>query len=70
MSNLQANGDVRQQREAQMDGKSLTTSVAYIAPGETVTFEFDVTTAPSATESLSVDTTPSGQMSISVQYQE
>lgn len=70
LSNLQATGDVRQQREAQMDGKTLTTNVAYIAPGDTVTFEFDVTTAPSATEPLSLDTTPCGQMSIPVQFQE
>lgn len=62
-------GDVRDQRKATMDGKHLTTNVAYIAPGKSVIFEFDVTTSPKATAELTIDQTPSGKLRNEVDYQ-
>ena len=56
-------------RKATMDGKHLTTNVAYIAPGKRVTFEFDVTTSPKATAKLTIDQTPSGKLRNEVDYQ-
>lgn len=61
LSNLTSTGKTEQTSETTMDGKALTTSVAYIAPGKTVTYEFDVTTSPKAITDLSVDQTPAGQ---------
>lgn len=66
---ITATGDVRDQRKATMDGKHLTTNVAYIAPGKRVTFEFDVTTSPKATAKLTIDQTPSGKLRNEVDYQ-
>lgn len=62
-------GEVRDQRKATMDGKHLTTNVAYIAPGKRVTFEFDVTTSPKTTADLTIDQTPSGKLRNEVDYQ-
>lgn len=66
---ITSTGDVRDQRKATMDGKQLTTNVAYIAPGNSVTFEFDVTTSPKATTDLTIDQTPSGKLRNEVDYQ-
>lgn len=66
---ISSKGDVRDQRETTMDGKQLTTSVAYLAPGESVTFEFDVTTSPKAPAELTIDQTPSGKLRNEVDYQ-
>lgn len=61
LSNLSvAAGQAGVPEQATMDDKTLWTSVAYIAPGETVTYEFDVTTSPKATSDLTVDQTPMG----------
>ena len=66
---ITATGDVRSQRKAIMDGKQLTTNVAYIAPGKSVTFEFDVTTSTKTTTDLTIDQTPSGKLRNEVDYQ-
>ena len=66
---ISSKGDVRDQRETTMDGKQLTTSVAYLAPGKSVIFEFDVTTSPKATANLTIDQTPSGKLRNEVDYQ-
>lgn len=65
---ISSTGDVRDQREATMDGKQLTTNVAYLAPGKSVIFEFDVTTSPKATTELTIDQTPSGEERNDVDY--
>lgn len=66
---ITSTGDVRDQRKATMDGKQLTTNVAYIAPGKRVTFEFDVTTSPKTATDLTIDQTPSGKLRNEVDYQ-
>lgn len=43
-----------------MDDATVWTSVAYMGPGESVTYEFDVTTSPKAVSDLTVDQTPLG----------
>lgn len=68
IDNLTSTGDVRRQRNATMDGKDLTTNVAYIAPGETVTFDFDVTTSAKAQSDLKLDQSPSGYLDSDVTY--
>lgn len=68
IANLTASGDVREQEEKTMDGKSLITNVAYIAPGETVTFDFDVTTSANAESDLRLDQTPAGWLEENVTY--
>lgn len=68
ITNLTASGDVRDQEEKTMDGKNLITNVAYIAPGETVTFDFDVTTSAKAESDLQLDQTPAGWLDENVTY--
>lgn len=68
ITNLTANGDVRDQENKTMDGKNLITNVAYIAPGETVTFDFDVTTSAKAESDLRLDQTPAGWLDENVTY--
>ncbi|QAY32368.1 DUF4012 domain-containing protein [Bifidobacterium pullorum subsp. gallinarum] len=68
ITNLTASGDVRDQEEKTMDGKNLITNVAYIAPGETVTFDFDVTTSAKAESDLRLDQTPAGWLEENVTY--
>lgn len=65
---ISSTGDVRDQREATMDGKQFTTNVAYLAPGKSVIFEFDVTTSPKVTAELTIDQTPSGEERSDVDY--
>lgn len=69
ISEITSSGDVRDQSNAVMDGQKLVTNVAYIAPGESVTFDFDVTTSPKAENDLTIDQTPSGKMTNEVNYQ-
>lgn len=69
ISNFNVTGDVRDQAEKTMDGKALLTNVAYIAPGETVTFDFDVTTSPQAQTDLKLDQTPAGWLDAGVTYE-
>ena len=61
-------GEVNDQRDATMDGKSLNSSMAYIAPGKSVTYEFDVTVSDKATSDLKLDQTPCGKMTNKVTY--
>lgn len=68
ITNLTASGDVRDQENKTMDGKNLITNVAYIAPGETVTFDFDVTTSAKAESDLQLDQTPAGWLDENVTY--
>lgn len=68
ITNLTASGDVRDQENKTMDGKNLITNVAYIAPGETVTFDFDVTTSAKAESDLRLDQTPAGWLEENVTY--
>lgn len=68
ITNLTASGDVRDQGNKTMDGKNLITNVAYIAPGETVTFDFDVTTSAKAESDLRLDQTPAGWLDENVTY--
>lgn len=68
ITNLTASGDVRDQENKTMDGKNLITNVAYIAPGETVTFDFDVTTSAKAESDLRLDQTPAGWLNENVTY--
>ena len=69
ISEITSSGDVRDQSNAVMDDQKLVTNVAYIAPGESVTFDFDVTTSPKAESALTIDQTPSGKMTNEVNYQ-
>lgn len=68
ITNLTANGDVRDQENKTMDGKNLITNVAYIAPGKTVTFDFDVTASAKAESDLRLDQTPAGWLDENVTY--
>lgn len=68
ITNLTASGDVRDQENKTMDGKNLITNVAYIAPGKTVTFDFDVTTSAKAESDLRLDQTPAGWLDENVTY--
>lgn len=68
ITNLTASGDVRDQENKTMDGKNLITNVAYIAPGKTVTFDFDVTTSAKAESDLQLDQTPAGWLDENVTY--
>ena len=69
ISEITSSGDVRDKSNAVMDDQKLVTNVAYIAPGESVTFDFDVTTSPKAESDLTIDQTPSGKMTNEVNYQ-
>ena len=68
ISNISTTGKVNDQGNATMDGKSLNYSMAYIAPGKSVTYEFDVTTSSKATTDLKIDQTPCGKMENAVTY--
>ena len=63
-----SSGDVRDQRNTTMDGQNITTNVAYLEPGKSATFEFDVTTSPQAEADLTLDQSPSGKMTNDVEY--
>ena len=65
---ISTTGDVNDQRDATMDGKSLNSSMAYIAPGKSVTYEFDVTVSDKASTDLKLDQTPCGKMTNEVTY--
>lgn len=69
IGNITSTGDVRDQRKTTMDGQAITTNVAYLAPGKSVTFEFDVTISPEAQSNLVIDQSPSGKMTNDVDYQ-
>ncbi len=68
ISGLTTSGDVRDQGDATMDGNPLNSSMAYIAPGKSVVYEFDVTVSDTATTDLKIDQTPSGKLENDVTY--
>ena len=47
-------------RQETMNGKTVYASIAKIAPGESVTYSFDVTTSTKAVSDLTIDQTPMG----------
>lgn len=70
VTNVATSGDgiVNDQSDVVMDGKPLNSSMAYIAPGETVTYEFDVKVSDKASAELKIDQTPCGKMTNDVTY--
>ncbi len=51
-----------------MDGRDMYSALAYIGKGESLTYEFDVTTSPKATTDLKFDQTPMGWTDLGVTY--
>ena len=47
-------------KQTTMNGKTVTTTLALLNPGKSLTYSFDVTTSPKATTDLGVDQTPMG----------
>lgn len=73
ISNLKASGTGKvtdNAQKAKLNGKSLLTSVVYLASGESVTYDFDVTTSPKASADalLGVDQTPMGWLDNDISY--
>lgn len=68
IGSIAVTGDVRDRSNATMDGKPLNSSMAYIAPGKSVTYEFDVTVSDKATADMKLDQTPCGKMTNDVKY--
>lgn len=68
IGSIAVTGDVRDRSNATMDGKPLDSSMAYIAPGKSVTYEFDVTVSDKATADMKLDQTPCGKMTNDVKY--
>ncbi|WP_240811897.1 DUF4012 domain-containing protein [Bifidobacterium avesanii] len=71
ISNLKASGTGKvtdNAQKAKLNGKSLLTSVVYLASGASVTYDFDVTTSAKATAQLGVDQTPMGWLDTGVTY--
>ncbi|MEO2436789.1 hypothetical protein ABG937_09215, partial [Bifidobacterium catenulatum] len=68
IGDITSTGDVKDQRTTTMDGQNVTTNVAYLEPGKSVTFEFDVTTSTKAKTDLTIDQSPSGKMTNDVDY--
>lgn len=62
IGSIAVTGDVRDRSNATMDRKPLNSSMAYIAPGKSVTYEFDVTVSDKATADMKLDQTPCGKM--------
>lgn len=53
-------GTVTDGRQETLNGRKIYANVASVAPGQTVTYEFDVTTSAKAVSDLTVDQTPLG----------
>ena len=68
IGSIAVTGDVRDRSNATMDGKPLNSSMAYIAPGKSVTYEFDVTVSDKATADMKLDQTLCGKMTNDVKY--
>lgn len=47
-------------KQTAMNGKTVTMTLAFLNPGKSLTYSFDVTTSPKATADLGVDQTPMG----------
>lgn len=61
ISNLKTSGgSVTESRQETLNGKTVYASNATIAPGESVTYSFDVTTSTKAVSDLTIDQTPMG----------
>lgn len=61
LTNLNTSGaTVTGSRQETMNGKTVYASIAKIAPGESVTYSFDVTTSTKAVSDLTIDQTPMG----------
>ena len=61
ISNLKiSGGSVTESRQETLNGKTVYASNATIAPGESVTYSFDVTTSTKAVSDLTIDQTPMG----------
>lgn len=61
LTNLNTSGaTVTGIRQETMNGKTVYASIAKIAPGESVTYSFDVTTSTKAVSDLTIDQTPMG----------
>ena len=60
ISNIRYKGEGWQPKRAVLNGKHLYTSLASIPPGQTVVYEYDVTTSPKAKTDLDLDQTPMG----------
>ena len=59
ISNLKTSGgSVTESRQETLNGKTVYASNATIAPGESVTYSFDVTTSTKAVSDLTIDQTP------------
>ena len=60
ISNIRYKGEGWQPKRAALNGKHLYTSLASIPPGQTVVYEYDVTTSSKAKTGLDLDQTPMG----------
>ncbi|OQM72555.1 chemotaxis protein [Bifidobacterium longum] len=61
ISNLKTSGgSVTESRQETLNGKTVYASNATIAPGESVTYSFDVATSTKAVSGLTIDQTPMG----------
>ena len=68
ITDFTSTGNVQDQVNKTMDGKELITNVAYLEPGTSVTYEFNVTTSPKATSDLKIDQSPAGWLESGITY--
>lgn len=68
ITNIILKGEGWQPKSATLNGKQLYSSLASIPPGETVTYEYDVTTSAKAKTDLTLDQTPMGWTDLGVTY--
>ncbi|BDR55396.1 chemotaxis protein [Bombiscardovia apis] len=68
VTNISYTGDASTMTKDSLDGKALWTNVASVAPGKSVTYEYDLTTSPKAKADLKLDQTPMGREDLGVTY--
>ncbi|OZG49210.1 DUF4012 domain-containing protein [Bombiscardovia coagulans] len=68
ITNINYKGNASPMLKDSLDGKALWTNVASVAPGKSVTYEFDVTTSPKSKTDLKIDQTPMGWEDLGVTY--
>ena len=68
ITDFTSTGNVQDQVNKTMDGKELITNVAYLEPGTSVTYEFNVTTSPKAASDLKIDQSPAGWLESGITY--
>lgn len=68
ITNITNNGNGSRPTLATLNGKSLYHSLVTIAPGASVTYEYDVTTSARATTTLKLDQTPTGWTDPGIRY--